>query len=105
MNETIIWVPRANGKEITFQDGGKLLKLNFHVETLIAFLKQHVNEKGYINIKVQRRKEVGKYGETHSLSLDTWKPGHAAPATSPKTQQQGQAVNNAPPPEEDDVPF
>ena len=96
MPEPKIYVPKANGKEHTFADGGKILKLGFHVDTLIEFVKKHVNEKGYINLIVTRRKEVGQFGETHGITLDTWKPGSGgggggrhtdAPADKPTAAQ------------------
>lgn len=31
-------------------------------------------DKHFITLKVSRRKEVGKYGETHTVEIDTWKP-------------------------------
>lgn len=70
-----IYVPRATCKETTFRDGGTLLKVGFHVDTLVEFVKKHANEKGFVNFVISRRKEVGKYGETHSLAVDTWTPG------------------------------
>lgn len=62
----------GSGKEI---DGkyGKMLKLSFSktdIETLLA----NLNEKGWVNLIASERKEVGKFGETHSITVDTWKP-------------------------------
>lgn len=37
-------------------------------------IKKHDNWKGYAKIKVQLRREPWKYGETHSIIIDTWKP-------------------------------
>jgi len=37
-------------------------------------LKNHVNEKGYVNIIVSPRKEVGKYWDTHTVSIDEYVP-------------------------------
>ena len=31
-------------------------------------------KKHYITLKINRRREVGKYGETHTVEVDTWKP-------------------------------
>ena len=35
------------------------------------------NERGYINLSVGNRREVGKHGETHSVWINDWKPGDA----------------------------
>ena len=37
-------------------------------------LKQYVNEKGYINMTMSKRKEPGQYGDTHYFTLNDWKP-------------------------------
>ena len=122
-----IYVPRSSGKEIIFQKGGSLMTVNFHAESLIEFVKANANEKGYVTFKVNRRREPDERGNTHYLTLDTWKPKGQAPAAGPSRQgadpraaaPQGQseaqrllaerrAKNPAPPPEEhpeDDVPF
>lgn len=68
------YVPKCNAKEIKFQDGGSMLKLSFRVEELVAFAQKNKNEKGYLNLNISLRKTPGQYGDTHSVSLDTWKP-------------------------------
>ena len=45
-------------------------------------IAQHDNWKWYAKIKVQLRREPWKYGETHSITIDTWKP-----APKQETQQ------------------
>lgn len=73
--EQKIYVPKSSAKEIHFERSGKtILKLNFKVQDLIAFLGQHKNEKGYITFGVSPRREVSQYGDTHCVWLDTWKP-------------------------------
>jgi len=42
------------------------------------------NEKGWVNVVVSKRREVGQYGETHSCSIDTWKPDGNAPRATPQ---------------------
>lgn len=75
MNEQAkVYVPRSSAKQITFQSGKTIMKVSFHAQTMIDFLKQHANEKGYVNLGLSERKEPGKYGDTHCLWLDTWKP-------------------------------
>lgn len=32
------------------------------------------NGKKYINLNVQKKKEVDQYGKTHYVAVDTWKP-------------------------------
>ena len=59
---------------------GETLKLSFNADKLIEFANAHKNDKGYINLNINKRKEVGKYGETHSAVLDTWQPTVNNPA-------------------------
>ena len=50
--------------------------INMSVKTdeFIEQLRQHTNEKGYCNLEINERREVGKYGETHSMKVNEWKP-------------------------------
>lgn len=48
---------------------GEFYNISFKVEEL----QKHANEKGYVNITMSKRKEVGQYGDTHSFTLNEWK--------------------------------
>ena len=110
-----IYVPRASCKEKTFTSGHTVLKLGFHASTLIEFIRANANQRGYINLGISKRREVGQHGDTHCVWLDTWLPGQTAPAATPAQQQRGfdnmrQAAKPTAPepsqvPPEDDVPF
>lgn len=50
------------------------LRLSGKSEEVIAQIKANTNEKGYFNWNINPRKEKGKYGETHSVTVDTWQP-------------------------------
>jgi hypothetical protein len=54
------------------------LNLSGKAEDVIAQLKEHTNEKGYFNWEINPRKEIGKYGETHSVTVNQWKPDNVA---------------------------
>ena len=73
-------------KEHEFKDGGTMLKMSAKADKLIAFLNQHVNSKGYVNFNISRRKEVGQYGDTHSVYLDTWEPKPKVEPSDPPPQ-------------------
>lgn len=49
---------------------GEFFNMSFNLEKLA----QYANEKGYINITMSKRKEVGQYGDTHSFTLNNWTP-------------------------------
>lgn len=101
MSEAKIYFPKSQLKEVKFNDGGSILKIGLHAETAIAFIKEHANDRGFINLVVSQRKEPGRFGDTHSLTLDTWKPDltkarEAAKQTESSPKQK---------PEDDDCPF
>ena len=77
--ENKIYVPRSSAKQVTFPSGKSIIKLGFHVDTMIEFLKNNANEKGYVNLGVSERRQVGERGDTHCVWLDTWKPGQTKP--------------------------
>lgn len=84
-----IYVPKTSAKEITFQDGGSIIKLGIHAETVAAFLLEHKNEKGYVNINICKRKAASQFGDTHYAVLDTWKPTPRQATTQATAQEQG----------------
>jgi len=86
MPEPKTYAPMS-GKEHIFADGGSILKLSGKADKIIAFINEHANDKGYINLTVSRRKTPGQYGDTHSVALDTWKPkGESVPPQAATTE-------------------
>ena len=62
------------------------MKVGFNVEKLIAFAQENANERGYVNFDITPRREVSERGDTHSISLDDWKP-NTAQARAPQAAQ------------------
>ena len=86
----------GNGRQKTFQDGGSIINLTIDLNGI----KDHFEKYGFttdagkkkLKLVVQKRREIDQYGNSHYITVDTWKP----------EQQQ------APPPAEefeDDIPF
>lgn len=70
-----IYVPKSSGKEHIFPDGGSIVKLNFHAETLAEFVKANQLKSGYINLVLSKRRSPDeKSGATHYMTLDTFVP-------------------------------
>ena len=69
---------------------GDIIKLSFNYEKFNVFMKQNMNEKGYINVDILSTKEGKKYAV-----LNEFKPQQSAP--------QSPAIDNEP--EGDDLPF
>jgi hypothetical protein len=65
---------KCSAKQKSFSNGGSILTIGVKVEDLIAFAKQHANDRGYLNLVISERRETGKYGDTHSVTLDTFTP-------------------------------
>lgn len=68
---------------------GELLKVSFN-STDLQLMQSMLNEKGWINLNINRRQQPSQYGQTHSIQIDEWKP-------QPQEQQQPQQAPNAAP--------
>ena len=49
---------------------GEFYNMSFNLEKL----QQYANEKGYVNMTMSKRKDVGQYWDTHYFTLNDWKP-------------------------------
>lgn len=98
MNEPKVYMPGASMKRVEFPGGGAKLAVGLNVEKVVAFLNEHRNERGYVNIDIVRRKEPDQYGNTHYAVLNAWKPKQQAAPGGEATPRQ--AVENP-----DDLPF
>jgi len=123
----------GSGKERRFRDGGFIIGVTLDIETLQKSFREHgfitAQGKKKIKINVSARREIDQYGNTHYVTIDTWKPDTGAqqqtatrtqPATTGKPtgygghppQAAGQEFRNYQPPTstgngqfEDDIPF
>lgn len=57
----------GRGKEITTQYGS-MININISHKDLV------VNEKGYCNLTISKMKQSDKWGNTHSVSINDYKP-------------------------------
>jgi len=80
-----VYAPGTSVKEYKFEDGGSVMRLSILVEKFAPFVKANKNERGYLNLTISPRKEIGAYGETHSVSLDTWQPSKDKASTQNKS--------------------
>jgi hypothetical protein len=76
MNEKI-YMP-LQCKEVKFNDGGSLINISGRADAVIEFVTKHKNDRGYINLVLAKRRENGKYGETHNVTLSTYEPKQQA---------------------------
>jgi hypothetical protein len=82
-----IFVPGTQIKEFKFNDGGSVLRLSINVAKFAEFVKANKNESGYINFNINARQSVGQFGDTHNLTLDTWKPTKKAETAAPAAKK------------------
>ena len=75
MSETIY---TGDLKEITFPNGGSLLRGTLTLTGLAEIFKEHgfttKNGVKKINIEIKRRREPSMYGDTHYIEVSTFKP-------------------------------
>jgi hypothetical protein len=82
-------------KEKSFDNGGTQLRMSVKTDDLTKQLKE-LDDNGWVNLIVSRRKEPSDAGVTHYAYVDTWKPTEKSGQTSKKKA----AVE-----EDDDLPF
>ena len=75
-----IYVPKSAARARQTQYG-EVLNLSFDVDALVNFAQAHRNAKGRLNLTLIKRRELGTYGETHSVTLDTYEPQKREPVT------------------------
>ena len=75
---------------------GPVVRWGVKADDLIAFVKQHANDRGYINLEIVPRKEQGRFGETHSIVLDDYVPQTGAGARQDDARRNGPARESKP---------
>ena len=64
----------------TYIDGTSCKAINgqfgefFNISINVEKLQQYANEKGYVNMTMSKRREVGQYGDTHYFTLNEYNP-------------------------------
>ncbi len=61
---------------------GEFHNMSFNLEKL----QQYANEKGYVNMTMSKRKDVGQYWDTHYFTLNEWKPEWESNQSAPKNE-------------------
>ena len=97
-----IYVGGAKAKE--WEDGNTSFNISFS-DADIKLLIENQNEKGYVNLKMNKRREPSQYGQTHSIVIDDWKPTPSAQPAPQPTQQVTQVSNEQVGADDDDIPF
>ena len=76
----------GSGKERTFDSGGSVVTVTIDVDDLINACKDHgfttEGGKRKIRLKVGSRRDIDRFGNTHFVEVDTWKPDGQSRAQS-----------------------
>ena len=84
MSNEKIYVGGAKEKNGNF---GVFHSISFSAQDLET-LKQNLNSKGYVNLVMNQRRTPSQYGQTHSLTIDTWEPQAQGGGGAPRQFQQ-----------------
>jgi hypothetical protein len=103
-NKIKTYVNGVSVKEKVF-DNGSLLRMGISVDKVVEFLKANKNSGGYVNLIISPRKEVGQYGDTHSVYLDTWEPNKKSAPVASQKPSSSKSKQNATPAESDQTDF
>ena len=95
---------------ICIDDFGKWIKDN-SAEGGMQYLSKGKNGKVYLNLQITEKREPDQKGNTHTISVDTWKPQQqsAGCPSQPNPEEEkplletGKVIENSP--ETDDIPF
>lgn len=87
-------------KEKTFDNGGTQLKISLKTDEVTAQLKE-LNDNGWVNLIIARRKEPSETGITHYSYVDTWKPKKASGGSKNLLDNKDNMMNG----DADDLPF
>ena len=82
--------------KVTLKESKFGIKFSGKTDEVIAQLQAITNEKGYFNLEIQKRKQVGNYGETHYVKVDEWKPEQKAEAQGNPNNQGDLPIDDFP---------
>lgn len=75
-NEEKIYI--GSGKSFRFDNGGGIVRITVDVDSILKYFDQYgfTTDQGKRKIKlnVTERREADSYGNTHAVTVDTWKP-------------------------------
>jgi hypothetical protein len=105
-NKTKLYVGNAKQKTIQTPKGPMdVIKVGFKKSDLELMMSK-LNENGYVNLDVTKRLSEGKYGETHSIVIDEWKPKASQATAATKSNIPSSIERNSIASEDDgDLPF
>ena len=100
MAQDRVYINQCSLREKTFDNGGSLINAAFKVSEL----QEHVDENGWVNLVIAKRREVSEKGATHYAYKSEYQRQNSQPQQqmAPTPSQQQPTPN---PIEDDDLPF
>ena len=95
----------------TYIDGTSCKAINgqfgefFNISINVEKLQQYANEKGYVNMTMSKRREVGQYGDTHYFVLNEYNPEAQQNQNSAPVNNNSSQNNSSDEISVEDVPF
>jgi len=87
------YVAGTSAKEKQINDDFVTLKVSICVDQLDkAKFKKGKNGMSYLNLDITRRREVGQYGDTHSVKYDTWEAKETKAVNAEVTSDDGSGL-------------
>jgi len=89
----------------TYIDGTSCKAINgqfgefFNISVNVEKLQQYANDKGYVNMVMSKRREVGQYWDTHYFTLNEYNPEANQNSNSSSTKEESDDVSV------EDLPF
>jgi len=77
----------------------------FNISVNIEKLQQYANEKGYVNMTMSKRREVGQYGDTHYFTLNEYNPENSQNNNSAPMQNNNNNIAKEDDISVEDLPF
>jgi len=100
MAQDRVYINQCSLREKVFDNGGSLINAAFKVSEL----QEHVDENGWVNLVIAKRREVSEKGATHYAYKSEYQRQNSQPQQemAPTPSQQQPTPN---PIEDDDLPF
>lgn len=57
---------------VSLKEGKFSIRFSGKVKDFVKQLKEHETDDGYFNFEIVKRKEVGQFGDTHYMKLNTY---------------------------------
>ena len=91
MAQDRVYINQCSLREKVFDNGGSLINAAFKVSEL----QEHVDENGWVNLVIAKRREVSEKGATHYAYVNDYEPPKDSQTAPKKTAAKV----------EDDLPF